>query len=123
MAMVVGTTFARGGPARDASANDRSLQDLFALNVLLQLADGLLTYQALLAGFTEANPILNGSMATLGAGSALMLFKAQACGFLLLIRRSAPPALGSWVLRWTAVAYALAAVVPWLGKLVVLAAE
>lgn len=119
----VRTTLARGGLAANGSANEIDLQELFALNVLLQVADGFLTYQALRVGFAEANPILSGSMATLGSGTALMLFKAQACGLLLLIRRNVPPALGAWVLRWTAVGYVLLAVVPWLGKLLVLAAE
>jgi hypothetical protein len=62
-------------------------------------------------------------MATLGSGTALLLFKAQACGLLMLVRRNAPPVLGSRVLRCMAVGYLLAAVVPWLGKLLVLAAE
>lgn len=117
------TTLTRGGLAANGSANEIDLQELFAVNVLLQLADGFLTYQALQVGFAEANPILSGSMATLGSGTALMLFKAQACGLLLLIRRNVPPALGAWALRWTAVCYVLLAVVPWLGKLLVLAAE
>jgi hypothetical protein len=122
-AMRVGTALAGGGPATDRSAIEIDLQDLFALNVLLQLVDGFLTYQALQFGFSEANPILNGSIATLGCGTALLLFKAQACGLLLLVRRNVPPALGSRVLRCTAVGYVLAAVVPWVGKLLVLAAE
>ncbi len=106
-----------------ASTLESDLQRLFALNVLLQLVDGLITYQAMGVGFAEANPILQGSMATLGAGTALLLFKAQACGLLLLIRRSVPPTLGSRVLRCTAIGYVLLAVVPWLGKPLVFAAE
>jgi Domain of unknown function (DUF5658) len=121
--MRVGTALERVDPARDGSAIEIHLQELFAVNVLLQVADGFLTYQALRCGFAEANPILNGSMATLGPGTALLLFKAQACGLLMLLRRNAPPILGSRVLRCMAVGYVLAAVVPWLGKLLVLAVE
>ena len=91
--------------------------------MLLQVTDGLLTYQALRFGFSEANPILNGSIETLGSGAALLLFKAQACGLLMLLRRNVPPVLGSRVLRCLAVGYVLAAVVPSLGKLLVLAVE
>jgi len=119
--MNVRTTWARSSVV--ASTLESDLQRLFALNVLLQLVDGLITYQAMGVGFAEANPILQGSMATLGAGTALLLFKAQACGLLLLIRRSVPPTLGSRVLRCTAIGYVLLAVVPWLGKLLVFAAE
>jgi Domain of unknown function (DUF5658) len=121
--MRVGTASAGNGWAKDGSATEIDLQELFAVNVLLQITDGFLTYQALRFGFSEANPILNGSIQTLGSGAAILLFKAQACGFLMLVRRNVPPVLGSRLLRCTAVAYVLAAVVPWLGKLLVLAAE
>jgi Domain of unknown function (DUF5658) len=99
------------------------LRKLFALNVLLQLVDGLLTYRALDIGLPEGNPLINVSMATVGPGSALLLFKANACGFLLLLRRSVPPLLGAWALRAVALAVALLAVVPWLGKYLAFAAS
>ena len=121
--MRVGTASATVGRGRSGSAIEIDLQELFAVNVLLQVADGFLTYQALRFGFSEANPILNSSMATLGSGTALLLFKAQACGLLMLVRRNVPPVFGSRVLRCTAVGYVLAAVVPWIGKLLVLAVE
>lgn len=98
------------------------LRQLFALNVLLQLVDGLLTYQALQIGFPEGNPLLKASMATVGSGSALLLFKANACGLLLLLRRCAPPLLGASVLRGMALGVSLLAVVPWLGKYLAFAA-
>ncbi len=108
-----------------ATTKDRlefDLRRLFALNVLLQLVDGLLTYRALQLGFPEGNPLLKLSMATVGSGTALLLFKANACGFLLLLRRCVPPLLGTRVLRAVALGVALLAVVPWLGKYLAFAA-
>jgi Domain of unknown function (DUF5658) len=121
--MRVGTVPAASGPGRPGSTIEIDVQELFAVNILLQITDGLLTYQALRFGFAEANPILNGSMATLGSGTALLLFKAQACGLLMLVRRNVPPVFGSRVLRCTAVGYVLAAVLPWIGKFLLLAVE
>jgi len=95
---------------------DLDLRRLFALNILLQLVDGVLTYRAEPLGFHEANPLVSASMATLGLGSALLLFKAQACGFLVLLRWKAPPVLGALALWSTALGYSFLAVVPWLGK-------
>jgi hypothetical protein len=109
--------------ARTIDSLELDLRKLFALNVLLQVVDGLLTYQALQIGFPEGNPLIKASMATIGSGSALLLFKANACGFLLLLRRCAPPLLGANVLRGVAVTVSLLAVVPWLGKYVALAAS
>lgn len=114
---------ALGQAAISARPSDQlELQNLFALNVLLQLVDGLITYRALQIGLLEGNPLLKTSIVSLGSGTALLLFKAKACGILFLLRRSAPPALGAWALWWTAVGYALLAVVPWLGKLLAFAA-
>lgn len=96
---------------------ERTLADLFALNVLLQIVDGLLTYRALQLGFPEGNPLLVASFVTIGPLSTLFLFKAKACGLLLLVRRSASPAFGALALRGTALGYALLAIVPWIGKL------
>jgi hypothetical protein len=103
-------------------AMDAELRQLFALNVLLQLFDGLVTYQGVRLGMLEGNPILAAAFPALGLGSALMLFKAQACGFLVLLRRSAPPALGMQALWLIAVTYTLGSVAPWIGKLLPLAA-
>jgi hypothetical protein len=104
-------------------ALELDLRKLFALNVLLQLVDGLLTYRALEIGFLEGNPLLRVWMALVGAGSALLLFKANACGLLLVVRRGVPPLLGARLLRGLAVGVALMAVVPWLGKYLAFAAR
>jgi len=96
---------------------ERTLADLFALNVLLQIVDGLLTYRAVQLGFAEGNPLLVASFVAIGPTSTLFLFKAKACGLLLLVRRVASPAFGALALRGTALGYALLAIVPWIGKL------
>ena len=96
---------------------ERTLADLFALNVLLQIVDGLLTYRALQLGFPEGNPLLVASFVTIGPVATIFLFKAKACGLLLLVRRSASPGFGVLALRGTALGYALLAIVPWIGKL------
>jgi len=114
-----------GEPADTPTAEslELDLRKLFALNVLLQLVDGLLTYRALEIGFPEGNPLLRVWMALVGSGSALLLFKANACGLLLLVRRGVPPLVGARVLRGLAVGVALLAVVPWLGKYLAFAAR
>ena len=78
-------------PGRGAAA-------LVALNLVLQLFDGLATYVGLHVGFGEGNPILEWAFGLVGPGSALLLFKLNACACLLLIwylrqSRLAVPAL------------------------------
>ena len=92
-----------------------TLRQLFALNILLQIADGTLTHGGLGLGFVEGNPVLSGSMSVLGVGTALLLWKAHACGLLFLVRRS-PSAWVSGALLATAVTMTLFALVPWIGK-------
>ena len=110
-----------GGAAR-AERTALLIADLFALNILLQVVDALITYQSLELGFGEGNPLLRASMATHGTAMTLLLFKGYACGLLLLVRRGAPPKLGSYVLFATALACALFAIVPWVGKLLAVGA-
>lgn len=104
------------GPA----VNDLALRQVFAVNVLLQIADGILTHVGMGLGFLEGNPLLASSMSVLGGGAALLLYKAYSCGLLLLVRnRSAHAVTG---LTAIAVAVTLLALVPWLGKYASLAA-
>jgi hypothetical protein len=67
-------------------AADR-LTQLFLLNLTLQLFDGVATYQGLQFHFAEGNPLLAVSMPHLGVGGTLLLFKAKACGLLVLLHR------------------------------------
>jgi uncharacterized protein DUF5658 len=119
--MTLRRTWGNGHLSADTGELDLDLRQLFALNILLQVVDGLLTYRGLQIGFREGNPIVGASIATAGSATTLMLYKSNACGLLLLLRRGTPPALGTRVLWWTAVCYVLLAVVPWLGKLLAFA--
>lgn len=105
----------------ESGTSQVDLQTLFAVNILLQVFDGLVTHQALQLGCIEANPLVAASFTTYGLLPALLLFKAQACGLLLLLRRSAPPPLALRALRMLAIAYCLCSVLPWLGTLIPLA--
>lgn len=107
---------------RSAESGEMPLRELFALNVLVQLADGVLTYVGIELGFGEGNPVLAASMATLGVGSALLLYKAWACGLLLLVRRRCAPARSAFVLTGLALVVTLAALVPWIAKYAAFAA-
>jgi len=98
------------------------LAELFAVNVLLQIVDGLLTYNAVQFGFPEGNPLLGASFVTLGPATALLLFKAKACGLLLLVRRAASTVFVARALQLTAIGVAFLAILPWIGKLLAVAA-
>jgi hypothetical protein len=91
------------------------LGDLLVLNLALQLFDGIATYQGMQVGFREGNPLLLALFAKIGVGPALLLFKAKACGLLLLVHQTAPARLGVRVLRLLAAVYCLLSLGPWLG--------
>ena len=74
------------------------LHELFVLNVALQLFDGVATWCGV-AHWPEGNPLVRAAMGVLGTQQALLLYKAQACACLLLLRRSAAPMLAVPVLR------------------------
>ena len=101
---------------------DLHLYRLLLLNVALQLFDGVATYQGLRLGFKEANPILVAAFGLLGTGPALLLFKAKACGLLVLLHRAAPRHVGVVVMRALAAVYCVFSLGPWLGKFASLAA-
>ncbi len=94
---------------------ERGLAALVAINVLLQVFDGVATYVGVHhAGFGEGNPLVAAAMRTVGTGPALWAFKLQACACLLLVwqlgKRSliARPALAL-----TAALYVVWSVGPW----------
>ena len=95
---------------------------LLLLNLALQLFDGVATYQGLRLGFKEANPILLTAFGLIGVGPALLLFKAKACGLLVLLHRAAPRRIGVLVMRALAAVYCVFSLGPWLGKFASLAA-
>jgi hypothetical protein len=98
------------------------LYRLLLLNLALQLFDGVATYQGLRIGVREANPILLAAFGLLGVGPTLLLFKAKACGLLVLLHSTAPKRVGVTVLRALAAVYCVFSLGPWLGKFASMAA-
>jgi hypothetical protein len=92
------------------------LRQLLGLNLVLQLFDGVATYQGLGVGWGEANPLLVAAFGMIGVGPALLFFKAKACGLLLLVHRFTPVPVGIKVLRLLAVVYCTFSLAPWLTK-------
>jgi len=101
-------------------ASDRYMYHLFALNVALQMFDGIATYSGLREGWSEANPLLRHTFLALGVGPSLLLFKAKACGLLVLLHRLAPAYLAAHVLRLLAAVYCVCSLGPWLAKFLAL---
>jgi hypothetical protein len=100
---------------------DLHVYRLLILNLALQLFDGVATYQGLRLGFHEANPLLVAAFGVLGVGPALLLFKAKACGLLVLLHQATPARVGIPVLRTLAAIYCVLSLGPWLGKFMSLA--
>jgi len=98
----------------------RQLHELFLLNVTLQLFDGVATSYGL-ACWREGNPVIRAAIQVLGAEQALLLWKAQACGWLLLLRRSPAPAVAGPALAVGAGLYLGLSFVPWMWRFLSLA--
>ena len=81
----------------------------FALNLLLQIFDGLITYRFLDLGVPEANPLVNIAIAEWGNFWGLIGSKTFACGLLALIfaLRHKREALTLKALTFTAAFYGL----------------
>jgi hypothetical protein len=95
------------------------IHQLFLLNISLQLFDGVATYQGVHL-WGEGNPWIHETMGLLGVGPALLLWKAKACGCLVLARRmQAHAAVG--VLGVSAVVYGVLSFVPWMHRFLSLA--
>ncbi len=97
------------------------LNRLLVLNIALQLFDGVATYQGLKLGFEEANPVLLRAFELVGVEPALLLFKANACGLLVLLCRTTPANVGIMIMRFLAAVYCVLSLCPWLGKFASLA--
>jgi len=99
----------------------RSLYDLLLLNIALQLFDGMATYAGVHMGVPEGNQLLCNSFAMWGVGPSLILFKAFACGLLLLLYRNTAERVGRPALMLPAAVYCLLSLLPWWAKLLSLA--
>ncbi len=102
--------------SRPAPDVELELNRLLILNIALQLFDGVATYQGLRLSFREANPLLVAAFEMIGVGPALLLFKATACGLVVLLRRTAPARVAILVMRGLAAVYCVLSLGPWLAK-------
>ena len=109
---VCGTALASG--ARVAS--QVTLHQLLLLNVSLQIFDGVASYHGI-PGWGEGNPIIRDTIEHLGLEQALLLYKAKACGFLVLVRRLHDPGATLVVYGLAAGVYGGLSFVPWLSRL------
>jgi hypothetical protein len=62
------------------------LHQVFVLNLVLQLFDGIATWQGVHV-WGEGNPVLELVMASVGVGIAVLLAKVFASAFLVMLRR------------------------------------
>ena len=93
------------------------LHQLFVLNVALQLFDGIATWQGVHL-WGEGNPVMQVLMASLGVGLALLLIKAKACIFLVLLRRCWRYREAYEALVVLAAFYTWFSFVPWMARFV-----
>jgi hypothetical protein len=96
------------------------LHQLFLLNLVLQLFDGIATYQGLRFHWGEGNPFIAASMPYYGAGATLLLFKAKACGFLVLLRRLGERQFVYESLVVLATVYTFFSFIPWMTRIATL---
>ena len=98
-----------------------SLYQLFILNIVLQLFDGMATYFGVHMGVPEGNQLLCNAFVVWGVGPSLLLFKGFACGVLLLLYRHTREELGRSAFTLVAGVYCVFSLIPWLAKLIALA--
>lgn len=96
----------------------RAAHRLFLVNIGLQVCDGLLTSFALSLGFQEGNPLIQATIDCWGPGWGITVWKAEACGMLVLLRGLARYPAAVVALAVTAGSYLVLSVLPWLGVLV-----
>lgn len=95
---------------------EAKLAALLTLNLVLQLFDGIATYQGLNIGWEEANPLLVAVFDLMGVGPGLVVFKLKACVLLLLVHRFTPVPVGIRVLTMLAAVYCTFSLAPWMAK-------
>jgi hypothetical protein len=93
------------------------LHQLFLLNICLQLFDGVATYVGLQHHWSEGNPILASWMPFIGTGATLLLFKAKACAFLIILRRLAHEPFVYESLVVLATVYTTFSFIPWMVRI------
>lgn len=98
------------------SWREKTVHDLFLLNIALQLFDGVATYWGLRLGFREGNPLLLSAFSVLGVQTTLVLFKALACGILLLLYRFRHHSIVPIALLFVALVHIALSLLPWSWK-------
>lgn len=111
----------RASALTQAGAPRSLFYDLFLLNIVLQLFDGVATYAGVQMGVREANQLLCNCFAMWGVGRSLILFKAFACSVLVLLYRKTGEEIGLLALTLLAVVYSVCSLLPWWAKLISLA--
>jgi hypothetical protein len=101
--------------------SEERLHQLFLLNVTLQLFDGVATWQGV-CQWGEGNPVMSAFMAYLGVGLTVVLFKAKACGFLVVLRRCWRHPVAYDALVAVALLYTGLSFLPWMVRFVSLIA-
>jgi hypothetical protein len=97
------------------AALEGRLHQLFVLNVALQLFDGVATWHG--AQFWgEGNPFLHAMMTLLGFEATLVLFKAKACVFLVVLRRCWRHREAYTAMSVLAAFYGWFSFVPWMSR-------
>ena len=91
------------------------LHQLFLLNLMLQLFDGVATYQGF-HHWGEGNPMLVALIPYFGVGVTLLLIKAKACGFLVVLRRLGHRPFVYEALVILATVYTCFSFVPWMRR-------
>ena len=97
-------------------ASEQRLHQLFLLNLCLQIFDGVATYHGL-RFWGEGNPLVASAIPYLGLAGTLCLFKAKACGFLVVLRRLAGEPLVYEAMVVLATVYTFFSFIPWLTRL------
>lgn len=95
------------------TATTAAFHALLALNLLLQVFDGLATYVGF-AVWGEGNPLLRLAIEQLGLGPALLLAKAWGCGLLVFIWASGAGLVALAAMSVSALALGGLSLVPWL---------
>jgi len=95
----------------------KRLHQLFLLNLCLQIFDGVATYEGLHHHWSEGNPILLQWMPFIGTGATLLLFKAKACGLLVILRRLGDQPFVHEALVVLATVYTFFSFIPWMTRL------
>jgi len=100
--------------------SERAIFALVCLNLALQVFDGVATYVGVHAGIAEGNPLLAWTLAQIGPGFALVLFKLQASACLLLLWHVRRNRLAAPALVFSATVYVLCSLAPWAAALATL---